>query len=176
MTAVIFGVAAFVWSGWAQERPPAGWPSRVALGLLSVLGLALVGIGVPRVIASWTNATAIDLGSGAFVAYTIVFWIEVVAIVVLAVVLKRAQRSEFLAPSVLLIVGVHLLPLALVFEQWILFIAGLLVAAAGIAAMILPRKDNAPSFWCGILGAPIFLAAGAVCLIAHFLGSSEVAG
>jgi hypothetical protein len=39
VTAAIFGVAAFVWFGWAQEAPPARW--RLPLGLGSLLGLLL---------------------------------------------------------------------------------------------------------------------------------------
>lgn len=30
MTGAIFGIAAFVWAGWAQERPPKHWIWRAA--------------------------------------------------------------------------------------------------------------------------------------------------
>ncbi|MGL3151241.1 hypothetical protein ACSS7Z_12885 [Microbacterium sp. A82] len=35
------------------------------------------------------------------------FWIKVIAIVVLAIVLSRRRRGELIAPVVLIIVGVH---------------------------------------------------------------------
>ena len=49
MTAAIFGVAAFVWSGWAQERPPRGVLWRVVLAVLGVAGLAVAGFALALV-------------------------------------------------------------------------------------------------------------------------------
>ncbi|MGH3447458.1 MAG: hypothetical protein ACRDP4_07530, partial [Nocardioidaceae bacterium] len=43
VTAVVFGVAAFIWFGWGQEAPPARW--RLVLGVGSGLGLAVALIG-----------------------------------------------------------------------------------------------------------------------------------
>src|SRR5699024_932900 len=101
-TGIIFGVAAFVWAGWAQERPPPGWVWRVVLAVFSVGGLILVAFGVPAAIRYWNTPTAIDFDSVAFLSYVIVFWIEVVAIVVLAIVLSRRRRGELIAPVVLI--------------------------------------------------------------------------
>ena len=47
MTAAIFGVAAFAWSGWAQERPPAGWVSRAALAMLGLVGIVMAAVAIP---------------------------------------------------------------------------------------------------------------------------------
>lgn len=166
VTGIIFGIAAFAWAGWAQERPPKSWGWRVVLCALSVGGLVLAAAGIPVVIENWDTPTAIDFRSAAFIWYVVVFWLEVIAIVVLAIVLSRRRRGELIAPVVLIIVGVHFAPLAFVFAQPIIMITAVLITAAGIAALFLPRKVAAPSFWAGILGAPIFLAVGAISLIA----------
>ena len=62
-------------------------------------------------------------------------------------------------------VGIHFLPLAFVFGQPIMVLAAVLFTAAGIAALLLPWKVAAPSFWCGILAGPIFLGPGAIAFV-----------
>ena len=71
-----------------------------------------------------------------------------------------------LAGSALIIVGLHFVPLAFVFGQPIIMLAAAVITAAGVASVFLPGKVAAPSFWCGILAAPIFLILGAVALVA----------
>ncbi|GAA3201009.1 hypothetical protein [Microbacterium terregens] len=166
MTGVIFGAAAFVWAGWAQERPPAGVVWRIVLVVLQVAGLVLVGFGIPAAVQHWNTPTAIDPGSTAFVWYIVVFWLEVVVMIGLAILLTRTKRAQLIAPAVLVIVGVHFVPLSFVFGQPIILLAALLITAAGVAAVLLPHKTAAPSFWCGILAAPIFLILGTVALVA----------
>ncbi len=164
-TAALFGVVTFVWTGWAQERPPStAW--RVVLGILSLAGAALAGLTLPRLIRSWGEPTAMVVGTPAWIVYIVVFWIEIAALVVGAIVLTRTGKKEFIAPLALLIVGVHFVPLAFALEQPILLLAAVLLSAAAIAAMLLPRERCAPSFWCGIIGGPIFLAIGTVCALA----------
>lgn len=164
-TAALFGVVTFVWTGWAQERPPST-PWRIVLAVLGLAGAALAGLNIPRLIRSWGEPTAMVVGSTPWIVYIVVFWIEVIALVVGAIVLSRRRRSELIAPFALLVVGVHFFPLAWVFGQPILFLAAVLITAAAIAAALLPRERCAPSFWCGILGGPIFLAIGTVCALA----------
>jgi hypothetical protein len=166
MIGAIFGVAAFMWAGWAQESPPAqtGW--RVVLGALSLLGLVLAALSIPLAIKNWGAGTAIDPHTRAFVIYIIVFWAEFVIAGVLAFVVIRAGRSDLVAPLILAIVGIHFFALAVVFGQPVLHLAGGLLTALAIVAAFLPRDFAAPSFWCGLIGAPIFLAIGAWCLVA----------
>lgn len=164
-TAALFGVVTFVWTGWAQERPPStGW--RIVLALLGIAGAALAGLTIPRLIRSWGEPTAMSPGTPAWIVYIVVFWLEVVALIVGAIVLTRTGRRELIAPFALLVVGLHFFPLAWVFGQLILVIVAVLITGSAIAAALLPRKACAPSFWCGILAGPIFLVAGTVCTLA----------
>ena len=166
MIAAVFGVAAFAWAGWGQENPPGqvGW--RVVLGGLSVAGLALAALSVPIAVRHWRTPTAIDPGGAAFRGYLIVFWAEVIVAAVLAVVAGRAGRSDLVAPLILAVVGVHFVALAVVFQQPVLHLAAAVLTIVAVVAAVLPVQGVAPSFWCGILGAPVFLAIGGWCLVA----------
>ena len=120
----------------------------------AVIGFGLT-VGIPLVPGSGGLSVWIVDGGWSVTAY----------LVVGAIVLTRKGKKEFIAPFALLVVGVHFFPLAWVFGQPILFLAAALITAAAIAAALLPRKNCAPSFWCGILGGPVFLAIGAVCAL-----------
>lgn len=53
-----FGLMSVVWFGWAQERPPRGWPARLGVG--SVLSLLLTfGFGI-LVALNWEAASAMS--------------------------------------------------------------------------------------------------------------------
>jgi hypothetical protein len=168
MIGAIFGVAAFVWAGWGQERPPKHWIWRVALGVLSLGGAALAGVSLPAAIRNWAEPTAIVVGGTAFVWYIVVFWVEVIAIVVLAIWARKRKRQDLIGPLVLAVVGIHFIPLAWVFAQPVLAVAGVLATVAAVVAAIVPDKEAACSFWCGILAAPILLGVGILCAVSGF--------
>ena len=173
MTGVIFGAAAFVWAGWGQERPPRGVVWRVVLVVLQVAGLVLLGFGIPSAVRNWDTPTVLASGSPALVWYIVVVWLEVIVMIVLAIFYARTRRRHLIAPTVLIIVGLHFVPLAFVFGQSIILLAAVLVTCAGVAALFLPRKVAAPSFWCAVLAAPVFLVFGVVVLVA---GSRALGG
>ena len=166
MIAVIFSGAAFVWAGWAQERPPRGALWRIVLVLLQLIALAILAFGIPIAVQHWETPTALASASTALVWYIVVFWLEVIAIVGFSIYFVRTGRGALIAPLVLTVVGLHFVPLAFVFAQWILLIAAVLLTAAGVGAAFLPQRLAAPSFWSGILAAPILLVLAAVCLAA----------
>lgn len=172
-TAVLFGLVTFMWAGWAQERPPAGVVWRVVLGALSAGGLALLGLGLPPLIRNWDGPTALASGSTALIVYIVVFWLEVAVIAGLAIFYARTGRQHLLAPTVLIVVGTHFAPLSFVFEQPIMLLAAVLITAAGVVSLFLPRQVAAPSFWCGIMAAPVFLVLGTVSLVT---GQGALAG
>lgn len=124
----------------------------------------LVMIGaVPAAIRNWDTPTAIDARGRAFRVYTAVVAIEVVAAAVVAAWAGRDGRSDLIAPLILAVVGIHFVALALVFGQPVLHLAGALLVAVAALAALNPWAHPAASFWCGVLGAPVFLVVGAWC-------------
>ncbi len=161
MIGAIFGLAAFMWAGWAQSNPPAhgGW--RLVLALLGLGGLALAAFSIPVAIRHWDSSTALQSGTVALLVYIIVFWVEVVLAAFLAFVAVRAGRSDLIAPLILAVVGIHFFALAPVFAQPVLYLAAVLLTAVAILAALVPAGSVERSFWCGVLGAPVFLVIGA---------------
>lgn len=170
----IFGVAAFVWAGWAQENPPNHWGWRLVLALLGLVGLALAALSIPVAIRHWDTPTALQSGTVALTVYIIVFWVEVILAAVLAFLAVRAGRSDLIAPLILGVVGVHFLALAPVFTQPMLYLAAVLLTAGAITAVLVPQSLVARSFWCGLLSAPVFLGIGLWSVVAGRAAFSTV--
>ncbi len=166
MIGAIFGVAAFVWAGWGQEQPPGHVAWRVVLGILSGLGLVLAAVSIPFVVRHWGAGSAFDTKGAPFVVYIVVFWVEVAAMIGLSIWANVAGRSDLVAPLILAIVGIHFLPLAWVFGQPLLAVVGVVLAAAAVFAAFVAVTDVARSFWCGIVAAPVLIAAGTWCAVA----------
>ncbi|NMD47296.1 MAG: hypothetical protein GYA85_11090 [Propionibacterium sp.] len=85
---------------------------------------------------------------------------------VLAVLAARAGRPDLVAPLILAVVGVHFFALAVVLQQPVLHVAAAVLTMIAILAALLRVEGLSPSFWCAILGAPVFLAIGGWCLAA----------
>jgi hypothetical protein len=159
--AAVFGVAALVWATWGQHHPPRGGWWRAVLGLGSLAGLALALLGTVLLGQLWATPTAIEPGTTAFVVYVVVLWVELAFAVVLAIFAVRAGWSDFVSPALLALVGLDLVVLAPALHQPFLFVPAVLLMGVAGWALFAPSDDVARSFWCGILGAPVFLAAGA---------------
>lgn len=164
MTGAVFGLACFIWSGWAQERPPKRWP--IVLGVLSGLGvLAALAFGIPAWM-NWDAPSVLGTDGGAMRSYLFIVAIEVAACVVgaIALSLKKATRP-YVAVLVLFIVGVHFFSLAALFVMPAMYLVAALTTLASVAALVSSLRSRgrpdapAPSFWCGILAAPVFLIA-----------------
>lgn len=166
MTGAIFGLAAFVWAGWAQERPPKHWIWRVILAVFGLAGAALAGISVPAVIRHWAEPTAVSPGTPAFIVYIVVFWLEIAAMILLAIWAYRKKRQDLIVVFVLAVVGIHFIPLAWVFAQPIFAVAGVILAVLAFIIARMPDEYAARSFWCGLLAAPVLLVVGTIGLIA----------
>lgn len=172
----VFGVAAFAWAGWGQERPPRGWWWRAALVVLQLAGAALAAVAIIAVATHLDAPTALESGSAALVGFIVVFWLEVAFIVGFAVFFARTGRSRVIAPSVLIVVGVHFVPLSIVFGQPVLIVAAVILTAAAVASIVIseraapraipPERPAAASFWCGVFAAPVFLVVGVWALAA----------
>lgn len=166
MIGAVFGLAAFIWSGWAQEEPPSHPSFRIILGGLSAAGLALSVPSILLAISHWSQPSAISTGTTAFTVYIVVVWVEIIGGGVLSFLAIRSGHSDWVAPLILAIVGIHFFALAVVFGQPVLHLAGALITLIAVVAFLLPRDAVASSFWCGLLGAPVFLAIGLWCLLA----------
>lgn len=160
MIGAIFGAAGFAWAGWAQAQPPQPWEWRLVLALLGLVGLALAAVSTSLATRHWNTPTALK-NPRALTVYIIVFWVEVIIAAALAFLAVRADRSDLIAPLILGMVGVHFFALAPVFVQPVLYLAAILLTSVAIIAALVPATAVERSFWCGILGAPVFLALGA---------------
>lgn len=163
MTGAIFGVAAFVWAGWAQERPPKHWIWRVILAVLGLAGAALAGISLPGVIRHWPEPTAVSSGSPAVIGYIVVFWLEIAAVIALVIWASRKKRQDLIPVFVLAVVGIHFIPLAWVFGLPIYVVAGVILTVLAFVIARMPDEKAARSFWCGLFAAPVLLVVGATC-------------
>ena len=127
-TALILGGAGFVWFGWAQAGPPAGWSIPLGIGSAAGLAVALAG-GVlswrPRSGAAAMHDPRLRSGYWRVVAF------EVIAIVLGVIALEATGQRAYLPAWILLIVGVHFIPLARLFGTPGLRLAG--VALIGVA-------------------------------------------
>ncbi len=167
MTGAVFGLADFIWSGWAQERPPKKWP--VVLGILSGLGvLAALAFGIVAWL-NWGAPSVLDAGSARMRSYLFIVGIEVGVCVVGAIALSvRRVTRPYVAVLVLFIVGVHFFSLSALFEMPAMHVVATLITLASIAALVMSLRSRgrtdtpAPSFWCGILASPVFLTASIV--------------
>lgn len=81
-------------------------------------------------------------------------------------VLAATGHSPYIAPWVLLVVGIHFLPLARVFSTPELTWAGLALTAVAVAAAVTGAVTSVtPSAVAGGFGGLSCLAAGAICLM-----------
>ncbi len=137
MATAIFGVFGFSWFGWAQESPPPSW--RLALGLAAALCLSLAGVGGYLAFTNWGAASALT-ATGAYQTFGLVVGIEVAAALLGAGVLRYWHQQAFTAPWVAFVVGLHMLPLASVFQDRALYGLGFLLMAAAVAPLVLAHK------------------------------------
>jgi hypothetical protein len=135
MTALIFGLFASGWFGWAQEDPPRRWRAPLAVG--SVLSLLTAVAGGLLAWRNWSSASALS-EPGAMRAYGILVGAEFAIAAVGAVVLALRRRREFIAPWVCLVVGVHFWPLAPLLANPALHVLGALLVVIAVLA-VLPR-------------------------------------
>lgn len=175
MTALILGVAAMAWFGWGQDQPPAGWPLPL-----------IIGTSVSFVIAAAAGLTAVRFRHEPAAmrdrrvrrAYGITVGVEVVACLAGARVLTMTGQARYVAPWILLVVGVHLLPLARIFKDSLMIPAGVILSVIAIAGAVTGAvSDVTPSAVTGAFGGLTCLACSVACLRRSLLrGSGKPAG
>ncbi|HEX6684227.1 MAG TPA: hypothetical protein VF062_15595 [Candidatus Limnocylindrales bacterium] len=131
MTGVIFGFFGMTWFGWAQEAPPKR--ARLALAAGSVASIALAIFAGVLSWRHWNDGSAINAETGP--RFGVVVAIEILAAGVGAVVLSARRRPDLTAPWVAFVVGVHFIPLAVLLEYPLLYVAAALVALGAVASV-----------------------------------------
>lgn len=141
--AAILGFAAAAWFAWAQQGPPAGWPGFLTAGsvlglLAAVVGAAAVrlsrgpGGGPPSAMMDPANRRRYNVTVGA----------EVIACLLGALALGRAGAAAYVPAWILLVVGVHFLPLARVFRIHSLVPLAVVCVLVAVAAVLLGRAGG----------------------------------
>ena len=154
----VFGFFAFVWFGWGQERPPDAWRKWLGIGA-AVSVLVALGGGL-LAWRSWQTPSALD-APAAFRLYLVTvaveFWVSLGGAVYLAV----KKRRKWIPVWICAVVGVHFLPLALVFSDLLLVVLALALVAVAVAARVANRRHHLePSAVVGMgAGATLLLTA-----------------
>lgn len=162
VTALIFGVAAFAWFGWGQAQPPAGWPVPLTVGSAAgAVAAVLAALLVFRLRGRPSAMQDPQVRRG----YFMIVGAEVAAIVIGVVVLGVSGHGAYTAAWVLLIVGVHFLPLARLFANAGLRVAGVAVIAVAVAAAVTGAASGVqPSTVAGAGGGVVLLVSAVVLL------------
>ena len=143
MTALILGFFASCWFGWAQERPPAAWRSPLITGVMLSLAVAVAGAVVAW--RHWSGDSALS-EPGAMRQYGIILGVEFGVAAVGAAAIVFGGRSQYVAPWICLVVGVHFFPMAPVLKSPPLFVLGAaLIGVAAAAVLICRGRDLALS-------------------------------
>ena len=127
-----FGLMAFVWFGWAQEDPPARWRWRLGIG--SGAGAILAGTFGYAVAARWGEGSALD---GRYEWFGALVLAEVLLAGLGCLTLWRRGLGRWTAWWVAFVVGLHLLPLAVLLGDGSLALLGA-VQSAGLLVLV-PR-------------------------------------
>jgi hypothetical protein len=162
VTAIILGIAAALWFGWGQAQPNAGWGLPMTVGSFAAIAVAVAaGIALSGL---RHGATAME-SRRVRRAYGITVGIETAVIGLGAVGLTLAGRSAYTAPWILLVVGVHFLPLGRLFGSVDLLWSGLALAAVAVAGAATGAVSAvAPSAVTGAFGGLVLVAAATASL------------
>lgn len=143
VTAAVLAVAANAWFGWAQEYPPPRWRPLLIAAWIVTLPLVVTAVGL--VWANWDEPSALDT-EAARSWFGVVVALEVTLSAVGAYVLSRVGLSRWTSPWVCLVVGLHFVPLAVLFEAPGLHLLGaLLIGVSGAAMLSADRRRLHPS-------------------------------
>lgn len=161
VTALILGIAAFAWFGWGQAAAPAGWSVPLLIGSVAGLAVAAAGAGLARRLRS--GASAMD-SAQLRRRYWQVVAVEMISIAVGWGALVATGHPAYIPAWVLLVVGVHFLPLARLFRTPGLSLAGMLLVMIAVAAAVTGAAGGAaPSTVAGAGGGLVCLGYGAAC-------------
>jgi len=162
VTGLILGIAAVLWFGWGQAEPPSGWSLLLNIGTFAALAVA---VGSGSVVARFRRGATAMANPRVRRGYGITVGVEVAACGLGAAGLGLAGYSAYIAPWILLVVGVHFVPLGRLFASFDLVWAGFALSAVALAGAVTGVvSDVAPSAVTGAFGGLVCIACAAVCL------------
>jgi hypothetical protein len=174
VTGLILGIAAMMWFGWGQAQPPSGWSLPLNIGTFAAIAVA---VGAGSVVARFRRGATAMADPRVRRGYGITVGVEVAACGLGAAGLALAGRSAYIAPWILLVVGVHFVPLGRLFESVDLLWAGFALSVVAIAGTVTGViSDVAPSAVTGAFGGLVCIACAAICLRRARAGQSVRAG
>ena len=135
MYAVIFGIFGFSWFGWAQESPPESW--RIFLGIASSLSFVVACVGGVIALKHRDKASALGTDKKNYLRFRNIVIPEVLLSFIGGVLLMFTNKTEYVAPYISFIVGVHFLPLVSLFRDRGLFILALLVIFSSVISVFI---------------------------------------
>lgn len=167
MYAAIFGMFAFAWFGWGQENPPQ--KLRPLLGIGSLFAAAVAGCGIYLAIKNWGAPTALH-DSDMRTLFNVIFIVEFISALIGALALIKRKNADQVASWIAFVVGLHFVPLALVFQDiWLVLLAVLITSAVVAAPRIAPRVNLKTNTLVCILTGKILLIFAVRGLILFFL-------
>ncbi len=150
MYAVIFGFFGFSWFGWAQESPPKSW--SLYLGFASAMSLLIALVAGYLAFTHWAGATALT-APGAYEKFGIIVGIELLSSLLGAGILIWLKRPEYVALWIAFVVGVHFIPLALVFQDKALYALAALLATTPLLAIFISNRTSVSAATLSCVGA-----------------------
>jgi hypothetical protein len=133
VSALILGFAAMMWFGWGHAQPPPEWSIPLTIGLFAAIA---VGVFPESRGAGFRGSPPPMRDQRVSRRYGITVGAEVTAIALGVLALGLAGRPAYTAPWILLVVGVHFVPLGRLFGSVDLVWSGLALCAVAIAAAV----------------------------------------
>lgn len=137
MYVAIFGIFSFVWFGWAQENPRKSW--RKYLGIASGIALLVGLLGIYLSVTNWHEHSVLS-DMSVYRRYLVFVTIEFVLAGIGAFFLIKFKKSNYVAPWIAFVVGIHFFWLKNIFHDIGLYILGLLVVGISIISPRLAKK------------------------------------
>lgn len=137
MYVAIFGIFSFVWFGWAQENPRKSW--RKYLGIASAMALLVGLFGIYLSVTNWHERTVLSDRS-LFKLYQVVVFVEFFLAGIGAFFLIKFKKSNYVAPWIAFVVGIHFFWLKSVFHDISLVVLGSLLVGISMISPWLANK------------------------------------
>lgn len=138
MYAAVFGMFGFAWFGWGQENPPK--KLRALLGTGSVVSFIVACIGGYLAVNNWGSGSALE-AVGAYQNFGIVVAIEIATALIGSLFLIKQKAPQRVAAWVAFVVGIHFIPLAVLFQDSWLYLLAFIVSALSIISIKIPFKQ-----------------------------------